>query len=82
MDVMKQDEKNDERKSKSDAMTQDESQNKGKSKVDILTEKLAKIFIKHGLPKPVWEDPEPNHYIAIFRLPIKEEDDDSEIEKQ
>ena len=71
---MTQDEKKNEGKSKVDAMTQDERKNEGKSNLDILIDELDEIFIKHGLPKPVREDPEPNQHIILFRLPIKMED--------
>ena len=72
---MTQDEKKNESKSKPNAMTQGESQNKGKSNLDILIDKIDAIFMKHGLGgKSVWEDPEPNQHIILFRLPIKMED--------
>ena len=72
---MTQDEKKNESKSKPDAMTQNGNESERKSKVDILIDKIDAIFIKHGLGgKSVWEDPEPNQHIILFRLPIKMED--------
>ena len=74
MDVMIQDEKNDERKSKPDAMTQGERKNERKSKVDISIERLDAIFIEAGLPKPEWLDPEPNRHRVIIRFQGKKKD--------
>ena len=75
MDAMKQDEKNDERKSKPDAMTQDENETTKKSKVDILIDEIDAIFIEAGLGgKSVPLKPEPNHHRVIIRFQGKKKD--------
>ena len=72
---MKQDEKNDERKSKPDAMTQNGNQEENLSKVAILINEIDEIFIEAGLGgKSVPLKPDPNHHRVIIRFQGKKKD--------
>ena len=49
-------------------MTRHEKQKKSPSKVATLLGEIDEIFIKHGLPKPEWAEPDPTRHRIIVRM--------------